>query len=151
MKKTITAAFIVAISSLFLLSSFVAPTGGDYFEIYLNSKRIHEQAVHADKTVHTLDLSNARPSDEVRVTYSHCGKLGMDRKILIKDSKDLVLREWKYANGTSTSKYLTFKIADVTGLKKSDNVIKIVYVSRELPEGFVVARAKTGMNSVAKK
>src|SRR5215203_2168436 len=78
--------------------SFVPNPGGDHFEIYLNKKLVLQQYVGQNTSVKSLALDQRNINDQVEVFYSHCGKLGSNRTMTIKEGKT-VLKQWRFANG----------------------------------------------------
>ena len=84
--------------------------------------------------VKTLNLQQASPTDEIWVKYHHCGKIGKNWIITIKDEQDKVLKQWKFS--TSHQRLLdpmTCKVKDILGLKNGkSSILKLYYSSSEL-------------------
>jgi len=117
--------------------SFNTGYGGDVFEIYLNGKQVHQQFVHADKSIKTIQLSSFNENDKVEVFYSHCGYSGKDRKITLRNEKNELVKEFKFANTTSKRSLMGFNRKDVG--KSIGNKLKLYYSSEELPGGLQLA------------
>jgi hypothetical protein len=132
-----------------LLASFSKEKGGDYFEIYLNNRLVVQQVLHSDKNVKQLSLQQSNYRDQLKVVYSECGRIGQERKITIKDGQNRVLKQWSFVNGTETAKEMTVNVKDILDLKKGDATLQLVYSSRELPKGQVLASIATPKTSVA--
>jgi len=122
------------------LFSFSNNRGGDSFEIWLNGKMMLQQFVHVSSAVQTLHLNVASANDKVDIYYRHCGQVGTDRYITIKDDNDRPLKVWKFADASGNNPAMSIKLKDISGLKKSkDSKLNIFYSSNELPKGKVLA------------
>jgi len=132
------------------LFSFSKVKGGDYFEIYLNNKLVVQQVLRSDKNVKQLSLQQSNYKDQLKVVYSECGRIGQERKITIKDGQNRVLKQWSFVNGTKSAKEMIVNVKDILDLKKGDAVLQLIYSSRELPKGQVLASITKANNSHAK-
>jgi len=132
------------------LASFSKEKGGDYFEIYLNNRLVVQQVLHSDKNVKQLSLQQSNYRDQLKVVYSECGRIGQERKITIKDGQNRVLKQWSFVNGTKSAKEMVVNVKDILDLKKSDPVLQLVYSSKELTKGQVLASITKTNNSQAK-
>ena len=132
------------------LASFSKMKGGDYFEIYLNNKLVVQQVLHSDKNVKQLSLQQSNYRDQLKVVYSECGRIGQDRKITIKDDQNRLLKQWSFVNGTKSAKEMIVNVKDILDLKKGDAVLQLVYSSRELSKGQVLASITKANNSHTK-
>jgi hypothetical protein len=122
------------------LFSFSNNRGGDSFEIWLNGKMMLEQFVHVSSAVQTLHLNAASVNDELDIYYRHCGQVGTNRYITIKDESDRPLKVWKFADSNGHNPAMSIRLKDISGLKKSkDTKLNIFYSSNELPKGRVLA------------
>lgn len=122
------------------LFSFSNNRGGDSFEIWLNGKIMLQQFVHVSSAVQTLHLNAASANDKLDIYYRHCGQVGTDRYITIKDENDRQLKVWKFRDSNGNNPAMSIKLKDISGLKKSkDSKLNIVYSSNELPNGKVLA------------
>src|SRR5215470_1685086 len=135
------------------LFSFSNNRGGDSFEIWLNGKMMLQQFVHVSSAVQTLHLNAASVNDKLDVYYRHCGQVGTNRYIAIKDENDRTLKVWKFADANGSSPAMSIKLKDISGLKKSkDSKLNIFYSSNELPKGKALATlAVSNETSVAMK
>lgn len=134
------------------LFSFSPTPGGDKFEIYLNNKLVLEEYV-TQKTTGTkyLSLSPANANNKIAVYYSHCGKTGTGRKILIRDEKNRFVKQFEFADATGNDKTMSWKAKDILNLLKSkDRATLLIYVSRELPGGRLLAYVVTGNSNYAR-
>src|SRR5690349_10347092 len=116
-------------AAFFLLSlsviafAFTTKLGGDSFEIYLNGKRLHQQFVHLNNDVKTLQFAPMNSNDKIEVMYSHCGRVGTNRVIAVRNEKNELLKEWKFANENSKPALMAFLRKDIP---KADRV-KLYY------------------------
>ncbi|WP_276503474.1 hypothetical protein [Terrimonas pollutisoli] len=148
-KKLLQAAGILAISAT--IFSFSSGAGGEGFEIYLNNKVVLQQFGNEMKVVKTLRLDQSNENDELSVRYHHCGKVGKNRVITIKDGNDNVLKQWKFTDASSAAASMTCKVKDILALQKGkDKTIKLYYASTELPQGRQLASIVAGTKAVAK-
>ena len=132
-----------------LAMSFSFAPGGDCFEIFLNNKQVVKQCLYGDKEIHTISLQQVNSNDELKVFYSHCGKVGMGRTLAITDSKNNILRKWTFSDGTATSKFVTVKVKELMQLKSKNTTLQLVYSAKQLPEGMVIAKINTASASFA--
>jgi hypothetical protein len=143
------AALTVAIVSLCAgLFSFNSPRGGDSVEVYLNNKLVFKQHMYGDKKIGEISLDQANYSDELKVVYSECGRIGQGRRITVKDHQNKTVKELNFADGSSTPKGMIFKVKDLLDLKKGK--MNLYYTSRELTKEQLIAAVKTQYNSLAK-
>jgi hypothetical protein len=135
-----------------LLFSFATPRpGGEGFEIFLNSKVVLQQFGDNMKEVKTLKLDQSNLDDELSIRYYHCGRVGKNRTITLKDAKENVLKEWKFTDVKQASAMMTCKVKDILALQKgTDKTVKLYYASSELPKGRQLAALSTGTKAVAK-
>jgi len=134
LNSTWVAVFIVAIISL---QAFTAKAGTDVFEIYLNNKLILRQAVNQSFTLQSLQLNKANKNDQLIIFYNHCGVIGKNRSIAIKDDKGNTIKEWKFADATGTDKGMTIPVSELLQLEKnySHGGFNLFYSSQQLPQG----------------
>lgn len=125
----------------FLLLSFYTNKGGEGFEIYLDSKLVLQQFNNNISHSNSISLDKNLSNSEITVKYFHCGRVGKNRIITIKDDSQKILKEWHYpdvaaANMTSGQLAMTFKVADILSLqKKTVGKFSLYYSSGELPQG----------------
>jgi len=144
-KPAVVAAVMLAFCST--LFSFSMPTGGDSFTIYLNNKMVLQQYIYKDKEVKTLSLQQSNYNDELHISYRHCGTVGKDRTIIIKDGQDRMLKQWHF---TDTNSDMSCKVKDILDLKKGNTSLKLYYSSKELPTGYLLASVVVADNGKAK-
>jgi len=143
-------AFLV-ISTSMLLFSFSSNPGGEGFEIYLNSNVVVAKFGQDMNSVKTLTLDKALPNDELSVKYYHCGRMGKNRTILIKDEKDKLLKQWKFSDDGSTPDRMSCKVSEIMGLQKGKSgTLKLYYLSNELTKERQLASLQVGTRSIAR-
>jgi len=128
-----TMALVAICTTLF---SFSTKPGGEGFEIYLNNKVVLQQYGGDMNTVKSLQLTQSSPADQLTIKYHHCGKVGKNRIVTIKDNQNKVLKEFRYADAATPVSAMAVNVKDILSLKKgSGNSLKLYYSSSELPKG----------------
>lgn len=129
--------------------SFSANKGGEGFEIYLNSKLVLQQFGNQMNTVKNIQLDQRFSDDQLVIKYHHCGQVGKNRSIVIKDAGNNILKEWKFANTSAASLpssdvAMYCKVKDILSLQKSNpGKLGLYYSSSELPKGRLLANIVT--------
>ncbi|MEP7372158.1 MAG: hypothetical protein ABI675_02140 [Chitinophagaceae bacterium] len=130
--------------------SFSHRPGGEGFEISLNNKVVLQQFGKNMDAVKTLNLDQASANDEISVKYYHCGRVGKNRIITVKDDQDRVLKQWKFSDVSDAAAQMTCKVKDIMSLKIGKNsTLKLYYSSSELPKERQLASISAGTKSVA--
>lgn len=151
MKLIISKAMTLVATAAALLS-FSSNFGGEGFEISLNGKLLLQQFGKDLNTVKTLQLNQNSPNDKLAIRYYHCGRVGKNRTIAIKDAQDKLVKEWHFADAASPISDMSCPVKDIVGLKKNSNVFfKLYYSSAELPNGRQLVSVIIGNNSVASR
>jgi len=129
---------LVVLSVTFL--SFLFSPGGDHFEIYLNKKLVLHQFVIQGERIKAITLDHRNLNEQVDILYSHCGKIGSKRTILIKEGKN-ILKQWRFSDGSGTSKFVTVGAKEILLLqsKNGGRKLNLYYSSEQLPEGRILA------------
>lgn len=121
------------------LLSFTTKPGGEGFEIFLNNKLLLQRFGNQMSQPRTIQLTQGSPDDELVIKYHHCGQVGKNRVLTIKDGKDKVLKEFRYANSNNTGGMLC-KAKDIISLKKGNNSeLKLYYTSSQVPDSRLLA------------
>lgn len=153
MKKMITKALaLVAVAAA--LVSFSPSFGGEGFEILLNGKPLLQQFGKELNTVKTLRLNQVAANDKLTIRYHHCGRVGKNRVVTVKDENDRVLKQWRYRDNEAPLSEMQCSTYDILALKKGGtSVFKIFYTSSELPGGRMLASVTigTGNDAAARK
>lgn len=124
--------------------------GGEGFEIFLNNKVVIQRYGNSLNTVQQLKLNQYSANDQLTVKYHHCGQVGKNRIITIKDVQNKVLKEWHFADATSPVTSMTCDVKDILHLTKgSEMAFKLYYSSNELPSGRLLTNIVVENNSVA--
>lgn len=128
----------IAVSAI--LFSFSGDMGTDSYKVYLNDKLVLQQYVMRQAAaIPTLPLEGAEATDELRIYYNHCGKIGTSRKISIQSDADKKLKDWSFADVSGTDTGMDFKVKDILSLGKANDKVKIIYTSTEIPDGITLA------------
>jgi len=148
---------LIAVKSLLILVcatlfSFSPKRGGDSFEIVLNGKRVLQQFVYASKGVQTIQLAPTSDNDKLDIYYSHCGQVGKDRYLTIKNEKDQPIKVWKFVDATDNNVAMSLKLKDILSLRKNKtDKLNLFYSSSELPKGKVLAIIAGEETGIARK
>lgn len=122
-----------------MLFSFY-PIGGEGYTIRMGNRLLIEQHVTAKATVPSLSLQQSDAAEELSIYYSHCGQIGTSRSLSIRDAKSKVLKEWKYMDASNQHTPMVCKVKDILALQRErGSVVELVYSSKELPDGKVLA------------
>ena len=132
------------------LFSFSAKPGGEGFEVYLNNKLILQRFGNNMKAVQTIRLDEGSANDELTIKYHHCGKVGKNRVLTVKDGQDKVLKAIRFADVSYETGGMSCRVKDIISLKKGNSAtLKLYYSSSELPEGRLLASIETGKSVTA--
>jgi hypothetical protein len=131
---------LVCVAVCATLFSFSAEPGRDSFKVYLGDKLMLEESVYAEASIKSFSLGQHFYNDAVKVTYSHCGRIGHARNLHIKDVEGKVVKEWHFPDAAEgATPAMTFKAKDILDLKKNGNRFNLVYSSKEIPDGQLLA------------
>ena len=128
------------------LFAFSAKPGGEGFEIYLNNKVVLQQYGNDVNTVKSLQLPQASPDDKLVIKYHHCGRVGKNRIVTIRDGENKTLKEFRFADVATPVSGMEIKLREITGLKKGTGNLRLYYSSTELPKGRMLASLNTNTN-----
>ena len=143
-----TLALVAVFTALF---SFSHKPGGEGFEIYLNNKVILQQYGSDMNQVKSLQLNQASPDDKLTIKYHHCGRIGKNRVVTIKDGQNNVLKEFRYADAATPVAAMSVPVKDMLNLKKgSSPTLKLYYSSSELPNGRMLASITTKSTNLSR-
>lgn len=149
MKKIISKVMMLVATAAALLS-FSPNFGGEGFEILLNGKPLLQQFGKDMNSVKNLQLGPVSASDRLTIRYHHCGHIGKNRVITVKDEQGKILKQWRYKDNGSAMSEMLCSTQDIITLKRSGTrVFKIYYSSSELPAGRMLASVTIGDTEVA--
>ncbi len=139
MKTIISKAFAVVAFAVTLFS-FTTNFGGEGFEILVNGKTVLQKFGSDMDKVNVLQLSKTQPADKLTFRYHHCGRVGKNRIVTIKDGDDHVVKVWKFTDVPTPVGDMSCTMKDLFSLQKNGNTtFKIYYSSTELPKGRQLA------------
>lgn len=138
------------------LFSFTSFAGGDTYEIYLNGKLMCKQSYKLESGSTDLQLANLNANDKLMIKYSHCGQVGQNRSIVIKDEKGNTIKEWKFTDTKNNQSVMQISGKELLALKAKYAVVKLYYSAKQLPQGRMLAsikiyEKKTAYNNSANK
>ena len=152
--KTIRSSVATALALLLSLSifSFTSNKGGEGFEISLNGKVVLQQFGGQLNNLKSIQLDQNSANDELTVKYWHCGQVGKNRTITVKDANNKTLKEWHFVDVAKGGAAMTCKVKDIVGLNKAKGSItlNLYYASSELPKGRQLASLVVYTPSMAK-
>ena len=138
--KSIISKMMVLITICAALFSFSSAPGGEGFEIYLNNKAVIQQYGNEMNTVKSLQLNQSLSNGQLTIKYHHCGKVGKNRVVTIKDGQNKMLKEFRYPDAATPVATMALNVKDILSLRKgNNNSLKLSYSSSELPDGRVLA------------
>ncbi len=148
--KTIIGKTFALVAVAATLLSFSPNFGGEGFEISLNGKVVLQRFGKNMDDVKPLQLSQASPNDKLTIKYHHCGKVGKNRTVTIKDAQDQLIKTWKFKDVETAVGGMSCSVQDILSLKKgSNNVFKLYYSSSELPGGRLLTSVVFDKNLLA--
>jgi hypothetical protein len=136
--KQVKSAMLLALAAFCVTLFSFRIAGGDHFEVWLNNKKIIEQAVYKNEAVKSLQLDQLHNNDQLRIYYSHCGITGSGRKVSIRDADNRVLKTWSFGDASGKS-FMICPAKEILALHPSGKNLSLYYASRELPEGRLLA------------
>jgi hypothetical protein len=125
------------------LLSFAVMPGGEGFEIYLNNRLLVQRFGSNIDKVQSLQLEPAQANDQLTIKYHHCGRVGKNRSIAIKNAQNKIIKQWNFADGNDASNAMSCKVKDLLDLGKTSTTLNLYYSSSELPAGRLLTSIKT--------
>lgn len=151
LKKTKALCFLSLVIVCAGFSSFTEIKGGEGFEIYLNKRLVLSQYGNEMKEAKSIELDPSSMNSQLSVKYYHCGRLAKDRVITIKDENNNLLKQWKFANETTSPSLMNCQVKEIFTLKKGDaKSLKLYYSSSELPAGRLLTSIVVSKEKIAK-
>lgn len=139
MKSFISKTLALATICVTMFSFFPNP-GGEGFEISLNNKVVIQQYGNDMNNLKSLQLNQVSPDEKLTIRYHHCGKIGRNRVVTIKDEQNKLLKEFRYDDPATSVGAMSLPVKDILRLKKgSSATLKLYYSSSELPGGRILA------------
>jgi hypothetical protein len=127
----------LALTLCAILFSFTVPFGGEGYEIYVGDKLVLQRFGDNMNKAHTLVLEGADTDAQLTIKYHHCGRVGKDRRVTIKDANDKILKDWKFDDVSYAYGPMDCRIKDIASLQNINTPGKLFlyYYSSELPKG----------------
>jgi len=131
--------------------SFAPSFGGEGFEISLDSKVVIQKYGPNINDVNSLQLDQSSYNEQLTVKYHHCGRVGKNRVLSLKDGQNRMVKEWKFADAATPVAAMSCNVKDILALRKGNSgLYKLYYISSELPNGRLLTNIVLG-NNVTKK
>ena len=80
------------------LLAFSPNLGGEGFEISLDSKMLIQKYGSDINDVSRLQLDQGSINSQLTVRYYHCGRVGKNRIIILKDGQNKLVKEWHFVD-----------------------------------------------------
>ena len=144
---------LVAFCLLFLFAfTSSAKAGLDSFEIYLNNRLLVKQTVDKPLSLESLQLDKSNTNDRLVIRYSQCNapnKIGKGRKLVIRDAKGGVVKEWKFADTDDMG--LSIPVKELLELeKKNGNApLSLVYTAEGHAQDQKLTSLKIGAKGMS--
>ncbi len=147
--KSIISKTIALLTICATLFSFSPKPGGEGFEIYLNNKLLFQKFGSDMTNIQSLQLTPDANAGNIIIKYHHCGKVGKNRIVTIKDTQNKTLKEFRYADAGTPVAAMSLPVKEILNLQKAkSSSLKLFYSSTELPNGRILASISNA--SVAK-
>ena len=142
-KKMKSILLLVLATSLF---AFTSHYGGDSYQIYLNKKLVLKEFVSLGHAVQSFSLDKNTYDQQVDVYYSHCGRVGTNREIIIKDENNKLVKDLHFADYDGNNSGMSFKVTDFMNWDKKNGTdqLNIYYSSKELSAARLLATINLG-------
>ena len=148
--KSIISKSMLVLAICATLVSFRNKPGGEGFEIFLNNKVVVQQFGNDMSKVKNIQLTQSLAAGQLTIKYHHCGRIGKNRIVTVKDAHNKVLKEFNYADAATPVAVMTVNLKDLLNLMKGNNQLKLYYSSSELPNGrMLVSISKSTINTTA--
>ncbi|MEO6488394.1 MAG: hypothetical protein ABIO04_00520 [Ferruginibacter sp.] len=123
----------IFISAAFL--SFSVGLGGEGFEISVGNKVIFQKYGNQVNDVSKLQLDERSINEQLIIKYHHCGRIGKNRVVTIKDIYNKVVKEWHFADDSMPVGAMNCSVREILDLNTINGPFKLYYSSTELPNG----------------
>lgn len=134
-----------------ILLSFAPNFGGEGFEISLNNKVVVQKYGSDINDMNSLQLDQSASNAQLTVKYHHCGRVGKNRVLCIKDGQNKVVKEWRFADVATPVAAMSVEVKEILNSRKGNaGLLKLYYSSSEIPNGRLLTGIVLG-NSVVKK
>ena len=143
---------VLAITLLSSIYGFVPSAGGEGYEIYLNNKLVLQRFGNQMNAVQALQLDSRNTDDQLVIKYHHCGKVGKNRVVTIRNEQNKILKEWKFSDSKTALAAMSCSVKEILALEKSKSVkLNLYYTSSELPAGRQLVAIQVGQKSYASR
>jgi hypothetical protein len=137
---------IVAIAAAML--SLTTVPGGEFYRISLNGKKVIEQFLTREEKTPSLQINEYSAHDMLTVYYNHCGNIGSNRVVALKDDQS-TLKKWIFDDKSGDQ--MSINLKDMILAADHLSSFQLVYFSKELPKGRILANVELTKATAAKK
>ena len=149
--KSIISRTMLLVALCATLFSFSDRKGGEGFEIYINGKLVLQQYGTHINDAGSLQLDQQLYNDQITIKYYHCGRVGKNRVVTIKNGQNKVMKEWRYADEATPLSAMACNVKDILNLRKGNgNIFKLYYSCSELPNGRLLTSIVAGTENTSK-
>lgn len=141
--KSIISKTISLVAICAVLFSFSPKPGGEGFEIYLNNKVMIQKFGSEINSVQSLHLDQSLSAAQITIKYHHCGKVGKNRIITIKDGQNKILKEFRYTDAATPVAAMSLNVKEILNLKTGNSTLKLFYMSSELTQERLLTKILT--------
>jgi len=146
--KTIISKSVALLLFTAALLSFSTKWGGEGFEISLNGNVVLQRYGSDINSVGNLQLDQSSLNSQLSVKYHHCGKVGKNRVVTLRNWHNNVLKEWRFADASTALAPMELSVKDIFSLgKPGGSILRLYYSSTELPQGRVLANVTVGSSN----
>lgn len=138
MQKRSNASGFLFILLIIILSSFSVIPGGDSFKIYVNNKLVIQEHLYGRKETARL-VVNPESDEQVSVEFNNCGKLNTERKLIIKDGENKIVKKWEFTDSPDLKSPMSFKVSEITAISEKMQNMNLYYASNEVANGQLLA------------
>ena len=152
MKSKKIIALLVGLCSFAFFSFTPNKWGGEGFRIYLDDKLVTEKYGSDILTANTITLNETTAQSKISVQYFHCGKVGKNRIVTLKDMNDKIVKEWKFLDDKSPAPLMHCRVTNLSHqLTGKTRALKLYYSSTELQTERLLAKLEMkSSKSIAK-
>ena len=143
-------ALLVLLACSTTLLSFSEIRGGEGFEIYLDNKLLVQRFGNEMNKVAQVQLDSRLADSKITVKYHHCGKVGKNRVITLKNADNKILKQWKFRDVDQPYGAMSCNVQNILNVEtKGQSQLNLYYASSELPSGRQLASIRLNKTAAA--
>lgn len=121
-----------------MLCSFMSNLGGEHYSIYLNNNLLTRQVIAHQEKIPALRIG-ASIQGNISIHYDHCGQIGKSRTLSLRTGENKVIKTWNFDDTLGAKSKMIVEVNEITRLLQKQSPATLVYSSKELREGRVLA------------